>query len=127
VPEPGLFPEPLVPELEGDVGVGFVLAFVFDLSLFPDPFPFVTVFALGGAWYRNGTAPAMRLEAMMAIAPMRRLLAGRFIVFLGLPLFVLPSLPRRLFYPKCWTREMAQYPCEVLAGLSTFASRQRTI
>ena len=43
--DPGLFVEPLLPELE-EVVVGFV----FVLSLFPCWFPLLTVFAMVGAW-----------------------------------------------------------------------------
>jgi len=65
----------VLPELE-DVGeVGLVL--VLELLLVDG---LLTVFAMGGAWYRSGTPAATRLEAIMAIAPIRRLFAGRFIV-----------------------------------------------
>ena len=74
--DPGLFGELVFPELE-EVLVG--LAFVLVLSLFPCWSGLLTVFAMGGAWYRNGTAVATRLEAIIAIAPIRRLLTRRFI------------------------------------------------
>jgi hypothetical protein len=81
--------ELVLPEFEGlvEAGLGFVL-----LLLFPDPFPLLTVFALGGEWYRKGTDAAMRLDAMMATTPMSRLLAGRFIGLLFLPFLFLPSM-----------------------------------
>lgn len=58
--------------------VGLVLLFVLPL---PDPFPLLAVLALIGAWYRKGTATAVRLDAMRTMTPMRRLFACRFIVF----------------------------------------------
>ena len=62
--------------------VGLVLLLVL---LLPDTFPLLAVFALIGAWYRNGTATAVRLDAMSTMTPMRRLFAGRFICFSCLP------------------------------------------
>ena len=79
--EPGLLLELPVPELEGLVGVGLV----FVLMLLPKPFPLLAVFALRGAWKRNGTDAAIRLDAIMAIAPTSRLSAGKFIGFSYLP------------------------------------------
>ncbi len=58
--------------------VGLVLLFVLPL---PDPFPLLAVLALMGAWYRKGTATAVRLDAMSTMTPTRRLFACRFIVF----------------------------------------------
>ncbi len=60
--------------------VGLVLLSVLPL---PDTFPLLAVSALIGAWYRKGTATAVRLDAMSTMTPMRRLFASKFIVFLS--------------------------------------------
>ncbi len=76
--------------------VGLVLLFVL-----PDPFPLLAVLALIGAWYRKGTATAVRLDAISTRTPMRRLFACRFIVF-SVSLSCSSALrPHWVFHPKC--------------------------
>jgi len=78
--------------------VGLVLLFVLPL---PDPFPLLAVLALIGAWYRKGTATAVRLDAISTRTPMRRLFACRFIVF-SVSLSCSSALrPHWVFHPKC--------------------------